>query len=394
MTHHIVIVGAGYGGIATANRLAGLLQPHNFHITLVNAEELFVERVRLHQVATGQDIKPLRIADMVSGAEVELRVGRVAELDLESKVVSLDTDSGSTALEFDTLVYSLGSGAEPAARIPGLEYAFLINHRPGAEALRSHLASVESGSRAVIVGGGLTGLELAGELAESRPDLQVHLVSDQEPGHWLSPRGKRYLRKVFEQLNIDVSSGAAVAALQPHSVVLDNGEVIDSTTTVWTAGFGVHTLAAHAGLEVTSQGRIIVGNDLQSVSHPEVFAVGDAASMTDQKTQCEVPMACGTAVPMGVIAARSIARRLTESGRRPARLRLEYLAQHLSLGRKRGIVQLSNYGRGTGRVVATGRYAAWQKERVLRSGMWFIQRPRVFSRRSSWVSRRRNLNQV
>lgn len=394
MSHHVVIVGAGYGGIATANRLAGLLHPNNFQLTLVNAEELFVERVRLHQVATGQGIKPLRIADMISGTEVELRIGRVAELDLEAKVVNLDTDSGSTVLEFDTLVYSLGSGAEPAAPIPGSEYAFLINHRPGAETLRSHLALVESGSRAVIVGGGLTGLELAGELAESRPDLQVHLVSDREPGHWLSPRGKRYLRKVFEQLNIEVSSGAAVVAIQPHSVVLDNGEVIDSSTTVWTGGFGVHYLATHAGLAVTSQGRIIVGNNLQSVSHPEVFAVGDAASITDQKTQCEVPMACGTAAPMGLIAARSIAQYLTKSDRRPARLRLEYLAQHLSLGRKRGIVQLSSYGSGSGRVVATGRYAAWQKERVIRGGMWFIQRSRLFSRRKRWAQSRRSLNQV
>lgn len=392
MTHRIVILGAGYGGIVVANRLAGFLPPTKYQITLINAEPHFVERVRLHQIATNQEIAPYVIHDMVRGTNVDVCIGTVTELDTDAKRLSLESEGNQTQLKWDTLVYALGSGADPSGRVPGQENAFVVQHRPGAEALRSHLTTMRPGDQAVIVGGGLTGVEMASELAESRPDLRVHLVSENETGYWLSQRGQRYLNKVFSKLNIDTTSHAAVTEIGPDSVTLATGEKLTSAATVWTAGFGIHHLAAKAGIDTTEQGRIRVGPDLRSLSHPDVYAVGDAASWTISKNNLEVPMACGTAVPMAVIAARSIALNLNETSRRPAQLRTDYLLQHISLGRRRGIVQTNNYSNHKPTLVATGRYAAWQKERVIRGATWFIQRPRTFARRTKWASKVANFD--
>ncbi|MEW1846999.1 FAD-dependent oxidoreductase, partial [Nonomuraea angiospora] len=145
MQHRIVVLGAGYTGAVAAGRLAKRLRREDVAITLVNAEPDFVERVRMHQVATGQDLKPRPFSEMFAGTGVELRLARVTGVDVDRKTVSLidANDAGAEELPYDTLVYALGSRWN-AQGVPGTaEHAYEIAGRPGALRLRERLARLD-----------------------------------------------------------------------------------------------------------------------------------------------------------------------------------------------------------------------------------------------------------
>lgn len=172
MKHRIVVLGAGYAGAVAVGRLAARLYRDEVAITLVNAEPDFVERVRMHELATGRDLKPRPYAEMFAGTGVELKLAKVTGVDVDRKTVALESEE----LEYDTLVYALGSGWNSQG-VPGAaEHAYQIASRPGALRLREKLASLTAGQTVAVVGGGLTGVEFVTELAESRPDLDVALV--------------------------------------------------------------------------------------------------------------------------------------------------------------------------------------------------------------------------
>ncbi|MFD6908317.1 FAD-dependent oxidoreductase, partial [Streptomyces sp. NPDC060077] len=117
MQHRIIVLGAGYTGASAAGRLARRLRREDVTITLVNAEPDFVERVRNHELAAGRQLRHRPLAGMLAGTGVELRLARVTGIDVDRRTVALrDTDAngggdagGDAELEYDTLVYALGS---------------------------------------------------------------------------------------------------------------------------------------------------------------------------------------------------------------------------------------------------------------------------------------------
>src|SRR5258706_2231827 len=104
MQHRIIVLGAGYAGAIAAGRLAKRLRHEDVAITLVNAEPDFVERVRMHQLATGQTLKPRPFREMFAGTGVELRVARVTGVDVDRKTVAVIDANGGEELAYDTLV--------------------------------------------------------------------------------------------------------------------------------------------------------------------------------------------------------------------------------------------------------------------------------------------------
>ncbi|MFD6154886.1 NAD(P)/FAD-dependent oxidoreductase [Nocardia sp. NPDC060256] len=354
--HRIVVLGAGYAGLAAAGRLAS--KAPDAEITVVDARAHFVERVRLHQQAAGQRISTWDLRELLAGKKNRFVCARATAIDTGDKRVLLDT---ATALGYDTLVYALGSIGDPNG-VPGVaEHAYSVSTPENADRFEAPPGTV------VVVGAGATGIELAAELAESQPDSRVVLLSPDEPGAWLSPRAQAHIRRVLERLGVEIRSDAKVIEVTEGGVRLADGTVIDSAATVWTAGFAVPDLAARAGLSVDGAGRVLTDPSLRSISHPDIYAAGDSAVIAGPGGR-ELRMACATALPTGKYAADAVAARLR--GVEPRQLRFRYALQCLSLGRRDGLIQFLHADDAPGRTVLTGRTAAWVKERIVRGAGW------------------------
>jgi NADH dehydrogenase len=369
MQHRIVVLGAGYAGAVAAGRLARRLRRQDVAITLVNAEPDFVERVRMHQLATGQALKPRPLSAMFAGTGVRLRLAKVTGVDVERRTVALDDGA---ELAYDTLVYALGSGWH-AQGVPGAaEHAAEVASRPGALRLRERLAALGAGQTVLVVGGGLTGVEAATELAAARPDLDVALAARGALGDWLSVKGREHLRKVAGRLGITVHEHTTVTGVEAGAVTTADGRVIRAAVTVWTAGFAVHPIAAASGLQVADTGRIVVDGTMRSVSHPDVYAVGDAA-MAMGAGDKPLRMSCASGIPMAWQAADAIAARLT-GGKLP-HAPLSYFNQCISLGRKEGLIQYVTADDRARTGVLTGRLAAVYKELICKGAAWGVANP-------------------
>lgn len=255
MKHRIVILGAGYAGTHAAGRLARRLYPDDTEIILVNADPDFVERVRMHQLATGQDLRRRALTDVYAGTGVTVRLARVTAVDVGRKTVQLIDQHGADEIAYDTLVYALGSTAADHG-VPGVaERAHHVAGKQAALRLRERLRDLAAGATVLVVGGGLTGIEAATEIAETRPDLEVAIAASGGVGDWLSDTARRHLRRVLDRLGITVHEHTDIARVDETGVVTGAAGQIPAQVTVWTAGFTAHPIAAATALEVADTGQ-------------------------------------------------------------------------------------------------------------------------------------------
>ncbi|MFE5244132.1 MULTISPECIES: NAD(P)/FAD-dependent oxidoreductase [unclassified Streptomyces] len=375
MKHRIVVLGAGYAGAYVAGNLARRLSAADIEITVVNAEPDFVQRLRLHQLAAGQDIEAPQLADVFAGTGIRLRLARVTAVDPERQVVALADDEGGSELGYDTLLYALGShGADQG--VPGAaEHAFDIASRPSALRLRERLDSLsrrDGGGKVLVVGDGLTGIETATEIAESRPGLSVTLVARGELGARLSPGARDHLRAACARLGITVVEHTRVEAVEATRALCADGTAVVSDATVWTAGFTAGPIAAAGGLAVTDNNRIVVDRTMRSVSHPNFYAVGDSAFAIGDNGLPQ-PMSCASAGNTGMQATVAIVAQLT--GRKVSKTQLKYIGNHISLGRRDGILQMvDGEGRAKPKYTGGGK-AARIKAGIVWMSLWAISHP-------------------
>ncbi|GGK86499.1 oxidoreductase [Sphaerisporangium melleum] len=358
--HHVVILGAGYAGMAAAIQLAARAKRRaGVQVTVVNAQERFTERMRLHMAATGQRLAELSIPELLEGTGARFVRGWVTAVDADAKTVRIDDDR---VLRYDTLVYGLGSVAD-TSRVPGVEeHAYTLSGAQEAELLADRLARLDGGT-VVVAGSGLTGIESAAEIAERYPRSNVVLLGRAEPGAAMNPRAKAYVHAALDRLGVQVRSGVEVVKVLPGAVELAGGETIAADAVLWTSGTRVSPLAAAAGLAVDERGLVITDAALRSVSHPEVYAIGDAAAI--RQGYGIMHGTCQGGMPTGVHAALSIDRSL--SGRRPKPFRFGYYHTPVSLGRGDAVVQFTRPDDTPRRVRLTGRLAVRYKETVTAS---------------------------
>ena len=372
MKHRIVVLGAGYAGAIAAGRLARRLHPDHTEITVVNAGPDFVERVRMHQLATGQDLKPRKLSDIYAGTGVRVRLSRVTALDADRKTVALIDEHGADEIAYDSLVYALGSAAADHG-VPGVaEHAYDVAGRPSALRLRERLGDLAAGGTVLVVGGGLTGLEATTEIAEARPDLGVAIAVRGGLGEWLNEKAQRHLRGVFDRLGIAVHEHTDIARVEATGAVTGDARAIPAEVIVWTAGFAVHPIAAATTLQVAETGQIIVDATMRSVSHPDVYAIGDAGLAAGPGGK-PLRMSCASGTPMAWQAADAIAARLT--GRSIPRAPLRYFNQCISLGRRDGIIQFVTADDRAKPSLLTGKLAARYKEFVCAGAAWGVTHP-------------------
>lgn len=354
--HRIVILGAGYAGLsATVSVVARTARRDDVHVTLVNASETFTERLRLHQVAAGEQLADLRIPDLLAGTGAEFVRGWVTGIDATARTVRVDDER---VLEYDTLVYALGGTADGSG-VPGVdEHAHTLNTTQDAQVLAGRLAELDSGTVAVC-GSGLTGVEAAAEIAERHPELRVVLLGRTEPGATLGPKARAHLTGALDRLGVRVRTGVQIVKVLPDSVALA-GETLPTDAVLWVGGVRVSPLAAAAGLAVDDHGRIVTDATLRSVSHPEAYAVGDAAVV--RQGWGVLHGTCQSGMPTGVHVATAIVREL--AGKAPRPFRFGYLHAPVSLGRHDAVVQFVHPDDSPKRFHLTGRPATWYKETV------------------------------
>ena len=366
----VVVVGGGFAGLAAVKTLAKIKPP--VRATLLEQHNYHLFQPLLYQLATGL-VQPADIAHPVRGIvrhyrRTSVRMATVAGVDLEAREVLTE---GGSRFPYDYLV--LAAGAITATfGIPGVEeHSFPLKSMPDALRLRAHLlsqfelaesdpAEIDKGAlTVVVVGGGPTGVEMAGALHElfkhvlvhDFPDLdidQAKVVLLEATDHLLAPfhpSSRQHAADILKKRGVEVRLGQALERATPDEVRLKDGTVIPTRTLVWGAGVRAHPLADTLGLEQTRGGRIVVGEDLSVPGRPEVFCVGDIAGAGDGKGGL-LPQVAQPAIQEARHAALNIERTLNGE----PRTGFEYKDKGImaTIGRNAAVTELPNGARFQG----------------------------------------------
>jgi NADH dehydrogenase len=359
----VLILGAGYAGLMACARLLRSRVP--MKLVVVSARPVFEQRIRLHEVLCGGKVTAPGLAALLSRRGVEFRPGRVSRMVLPEKQVELEDGS---RLPYDGLVISLGS--VPACAVPGSrEHAVQLT---GLEAMRGTMRRImalpEEAAPLTVLGGGLTALELAAELAERFPRRSVRLVSVRQPGHDLQPDARQRLQGIICGLGVEHRQGR-ILSVGPDRLLLADGEALEYGICIDATGFRASPVLAAVPAPRDTLGRLQVDACLRLPGFPGVYVAGDAACVEGYGDKLR--MACATAMPMGVQAGQNLAAEL--AGKEPLPLDFGYFARFISLGRENGLTQfVDRADRPLARVVS-GRRAAWYKEWICRMTLAMIR---------------------
>lgn len=378
----IVIIGAGYAGVIAALRLAGKDRKRQLQITLVSASDVFVERIRLHQLATNQNLPQHSIPKLLGKRPVNFVQGWITGLDPERHIVHVDVQGEAQEIGYDNLVYALGSVAAKS-RIPGVaEYTYGIANKAEAAALRERLAQAQPGSRVAVVGGGLTGVETVTEIAEAYPQLHVSLVTAGTPAAGLSSRGQMYVGNTLLEMGVHVHKHTRIARVEAGLLHPETGATIPFDIGVWCGSFEASPLARQAGLAVNTIGQVLVDPYMRSVSHLEVYAAGDSAAFVVDPGAA-MRMACATALPMGAHVADNVLALVKGQPEQP--FNFNYVVQCISLGRSRGLLQFVRPDDSPKEAALPGRMGAVVKEMICQFAFRSLPMERLFPGSHMWL---------
>jgi len=356
----VLILGGGFGGIGAARKLAAA----DADVVLVDRNDYHTFQPLLYQVATDlleTDAVGHALRDLFHDQpNVTVHQGTVTSVDVEKKVVEF---SDRAPLEFDYLVLALGATVNFFGTEGAEEHAFPMYTLADAVRLRAQVLErweaadrdpsvVDDGAlNVVVVGGGPTGVESVGALAElyrsnfaeDYPDLpqeKARLILV-EAGPTLFPMFKKDIReytvKALEQRGVEVRVGDSVASVAPGRVTLKSGEVLPAHTLVWGAGLQASERAGDLPVELQRGHRVPVEPDLSVAGHPEVFAIGDIAWITDSKTKEVLPQLGSVALQAGEWAGDNIARLLEGKETKP--FEYEDKGTMATIGRGAAVVQ-------------------------------------------------------
>jgi NADH dehydrogenase len=362
--HNIVVLGGGFGGVTATRHLEKLVGwRDDVSITLVSRENYFVITPLLFEACSGA----LELRHCAQPIRAALRHARFIEatmtdVDVDRRVVNASAAGGGTyELPYDHLVIALGATTNQSL-IPGSATALTFKSMADALVLRNHLierferadAATEGAERrrcltVIVIGGGLVGIELLGELTAFADDIlryYPHLRRDDVRFH-LFEAGPRILPEVDAKLadaagsvlrkrGADLRVSTPVRAIEPGRVQLAN-ESIDAGTIVLAAGIVPNAAAIHVPVEHDERGRIAVDATMRSRSHPAVWALGDCAAIAGPDGRPYPALA-----QFATREARQVASNVVAAiqGVAPAPFRFDSLGTMASLGHSRGVAQV------------------------------------------------------
>jgi NADH:ubiquinone reductase (H+-translocating) len=359
-THKVVVIGGGFAGTLAANRLQ---QHTGIDITLVNPRPKFVQRLRLHQFVAGTGDVAADYGTLL-GDGVRLIVDSATRIDTAARKVLLE--SGYT-LDYDYVIYAVGSTAAVPAGVPGAaEFAYPLAEFEPAQRLRAAIAATHPDAPITVVGAGLTGIEVAAELAEQ--GRTVALVCGGKLAPSFGDPARRSIAKWMARNGVAVLEADVVAQVRPDAVVFADGAVRPSAVTIWAGGFGVPELAARSGLRTDALGRLITDETLTSVDDDRIVAAGDCAAPSGQALR----MACYTAGPTAAAAADTVLSRI--AGVQPDVFGLAFVASNVGLGRRAAVGQFTRKDDTPVDFHIRGRIPALIKEAVIKGTLWGLRR--------------------
>lgn len=338
---HVLIVGAGFAGLQAANNLAG----KNVRVTLVDRNNYHLFQPLLYQVAS-TGLNPSEISSVVRrnfryADNVRVLKATLSALDKEKRTAEFD--DGDFTLNYDYLILCVGGKTcyfgndQWAERAPGLKSlsdAVTIRNRLLDSLEEAELAGgkdLEELTSVVIIGGGPTGVELAGSFAELRSrvlyqdfkefrprEVKVTLV---EGGPSLlggyDPKSSAYTKKRLEKVGVEVLLNEPVKDITDHGVQTSN-RFLPSRNIVWAAGVEGHPLAKMVTQNLDPRGRLIVTPDLKVEGEDRIYACGDMTLFShDERFPNGLPGIAPVAIQQGRRAARNIIARISGKGERP-----------------------------------------------------------------------------
>ena len=348
----MVICGAGFAGLAAISRLtrAGL------RVTLVDGHLYSTFQPLLYQVATS-GLNPGDVAYPAGGFARRygaiFRHGELATIDSESRRIKL---TNGLELGYDYLIIATGVSAAYHGIKGAAEHTFGLYTRTDAIALRDHLMaaferlSVDTGDLHITAaGGGATGVELAGTLAELSSTVLAATFPDVDPARIhvrlieMAPsllttfhqKLRDYARVQLDKRGVDIRLNTRIAEITDRQVLLADGETLPSDLTVWTAGVGASDAVDGWGLPQGKGGRILVGSDLRVQGQDRIFAVGDIAVNPDDPA----PQLAQPAIQMGKHAGAQIVRLQRQAETVP--FTYHDKGQMATIGRRSAVVQLA-----------------------------------------------------
>nr|WP_254215903.1 NAD(P)/FAD-dependent oxidoreductase [Burkholderia multivorans] len=369
---HVVIVGAGFGGVAAARGLRGAA----CRVTLIDRHNYHLFQPLLYQVATA-GLSPADIATPIRSLfrdqpNVRVLFGEVGGINHEKRTVSM----GSSAIPYDYLVLATGARYSYFGRDEWAEFAPVLKRIEDATAIRRRLLlafelaenSADAEERAalltiVIVGGGPTGVELAGAIAELTGQGMAQEFRTIDPTSariLLVEAAPRILAQFPESLSatasrslaalgVEVVPGTRVEHVEARGVTIA-GQFIPARTVLWAAGVVASPAAAWLSAEADRAGRVKVGPDLSIPGHPDIFALGDTAASEGWAGK-PVPGLAPAAKQGGAYVARLIRARIN-GATPPGAFRYRHLGSLATIGRKAAVADF-------GRIRLKGAVAWW-----------------------------------
>jgi NADH dehydrogenase len=364
----IVVAGAGYAGLHVALRLTGKLRNHpQMSLTLVDRHDYHQVITELPRVAAGTraaDAVRIPLQDMLA-AHVRFVQTGIDGFDLAGRRLL----TGAGPIGWGRLVLALGSRPNDFA-IPGLaERALSLYSASDAERVWAAASKALTAAAAaagperqrrlatvVVGGGGATGVELAGELAETLPKAaRAHGLAADRPAVQLVEAGPTILAgsspqlidkaaRILSGLGVQVRTNAAIAAATADGFRLTDGQLVEGGVFVWAGGVKAPELVADSALPTGHNGRVKVDQYLRVLDHPQIYAAGDLASVVDPRTGHVLPPLAQVALEEGETVARNLDAEL--SGRPLEAFTFHDKGFVVSVGTRRGVADIAGITTG------------------------------------------------
>ncbi|HRS90298.1 MAG TPA: NAD(P)/FAD-dependent oxidoreductase [Smithellaceae bacterium] len=358
---HVVIIGAGFGGLWAARALADkavnvtLIDKNNYHTFLALLYQVAAAELEAEQIAY-----PIR-SIFRRQKNIDFILAQVKKINIQKQII--ETDGG--LIRYDYLIMAAGSVTE-AFGIKGVEeHAYFLKTLEQAIALKNHIiccfeAAIHEKNETrrrelltfVIVGGGATGIEYAGALAElihgplikdypkiSLQDVQIILVEAADNLAAGMPQKVRdYTFKKLSEMGVHVRLNTKVREVTPSRVILHDQNDLLSATVVWTAGVRGDEIAHLSDIKTGRDGRVTVKPTLQAHESSNVYVIGDLAAI--RESDRVLPMVAQVAMQSGVAAAKNILRQIT--GQSPEPFRYNDRGAMITIGRRAAGVSIGN----------------------------------------------------